>query len=166
MNYLNVLYKVPYVKKLENWTIKIDLQVTKNFIRFESKRAYCFGMLEKINQMNAGVKTDRLKIGYFIELIKLIYNLSKNEYGFFKRRKYKKYLMDTFLDNVSLLIDIYREILDHNSYVSIKKKLQEMRNYDIWAVHVSQTIGDDYYSKCIRRTEDGRKYLIPASSLN
>ena len=166
MNYLQVLYKTPYVKKLDKWTIKIDLQTVKNFIQFESKRAYIFKSIDKLNQLEPTKKTDRIKVAYFVQLIKLIYEMSKKEYGLLNRGAYKKFLMNTFLDNINLLIDVYKEILDHNSFVEVKKKLQEMQVYDIWAVSASMTIGDDYYMRCIRTTENGRKYLVPASSLN
>ena len=109
LEYIEVKQDKPLIVKLnERWIFKCSLQNINNFIKFNTSKNLILNQLNKLNEMNSNdLSVSSAKVISFKLIIRLLYEISKQEYkGFFKKRKYFKFLNKYFFDNLDILTDL------------------------------------------------------------
>ena len=165
LEYIEVLEKKPLNIKIGRYIIKFDLETIKNFLYFNTNTKQILKNIDDLNKLNVNtLKTNTLKIINFRALIHIIYNLTKQQFNFLSRIKYKFYIFRYLMGDTTILLEVVTKIFEYNT--SLKKKLENLRNFNIWQTNAFQINGEDSYLNYIRMTESGQKYLIPRYSLN
>lgn len=140
LEYIEVKHGKPLIIKLnDKWMMRTELQIADNFLKFNTSKNIILDNLDRLNNIKNDSKTMSLaKILCYKQLIRLLYEISKNNYkGFFKRRKYYKFLMKFFMADVEMLINAFQKILDYNT--ELKKKLQNLRSTELFRKGVLDT---------------------------
>ena len=130
--------KLLIIKLNDKYIFKTKLQIADNFIKFNTSKNLILENLNRLNELNDNnTSIDIAKIVCFKTLIRLLYEISKQEYkGFFKKRKYHKFLNKYLFENTEILIDIFSKVLAYNS--ELKKKLENLLNFDIFKNNASE----------------------------
>ncbi|KKK95415.1 hypothetical protein LCGC14_2673030 [marine sediment metagenome] len=139
LEYIEVEQGKPLIIKLnDKFIFKAELQIAENFIKFNTSKNIMFDNLDKLNKINDdSLEVNIAKVSCYNVLIKLLYEISKNNYdGFFKRRKYYKFLSKLFLKDIVLMINVFTKVLAYNS--DLKKKLEDLRNIKIFSSDASE----------------------------
>lgn len=164
LEYYEVMTGKPLVIKLDDYVMEFNFWTIKDFLYFNEVYKSILTAFNNMNEMKADKNLNILKIAYYRKLIQLIYEVSKKNIKFLERKKYKKYLKKIFYNDINKLIEIFRMILDYNS--SIKKKLLEIQNFNIWDSNTIPIIGGLHLSEYIQTNEKGEKFILPRYSLN
>lgn len=137
LEYIEVEQNKPLVIKLnDRFIFKTHLQRADLFINFNTNKNIILEELDKLNEMDGNDLTVQVaKIACFQKLIHLLYGISFEFYGYFKRKKYYKFLNKYLIENTDILMDVLKKVLLFNS--DLKKKLQEVQNIDIFKGSVS-----------------------------
>lgn len=162
LEYIEVEEDKPLIVDLKNGFIfKTRLQIADNFIKFNTSKNLILQNLERLNELkDDSLMIDVSKIECFKTLIRLLYEISKQEYkGFFKKWKYYKYLNKYLLENIDILLDIFDKVLTYNS--ELKKKLENLLNFDIFKNNTSDLTASGASLQDLIRTDPitGERYF-------
>ncbi len=133
LQYIEVEQGKPLIIKLnEKFIFRTELQIAKNFIKFNTSKNILIDQLDKLNKIDdSSFIVSSAKVICFKTLIRLLFEISKQQYpGFFKRRKYFKFLNKLFLTDIEFMINVLQKVLDYNS--DLKKKLENLQNTEIF----------------------------------
>jgi hypothetical protein len=136
------------------------LQKASNFITFNDNKNMILNQLNKLNELQTNdLMVQRAKIECYKSLIILLYEISAPD-GYFKCRKWYKYLYKKFINDVPLMIGVFKKVLEYNS--GLKKKALNLLSFEIFKGNVSEmTTGGQLLSDLIRvNPETGEKYFI------
>jgi len=140
LEYIEVKQDKPLIIKLtDKYFFKCCLQSPDDFINFNASKNIVLNQLEKLNDLKSNdIQVSRAKVLSFRLIIRLLFEISKKEYkGFFAKRKYYKFLNKYLFDNIEILIKIFDTVLRYN--VTLKKKLQNLLNFQIFGEDASET---------------------------
>jgi len=161
LEYLEVKQDKPFIKPLTNgWIFICKLQTIGDFISFNESKNMILSEIERLNNVEKiDLLTRTAKIINYKLLIELLYQLSKKQYGFFKRIRYRKYLHKYLFNNFNIFLDIFKELLRFNT--GLKKKQESIQKHAIFPKNVSLTFGGQHLEDLIRiNPETGEKYFI------
>ncbi len=163
MEYIEIKMNKPLIIKLnEKYVFLCKLSTAEELIKFNDSKNLILDNLERLNN----IKTDSMTLKYskvlhFKLLIRLLYEISKNNYkGRFAKWKYRRFFDKYLLNNIPILIEIFKNVLNYET--QLKKKQEFIRNLDIFNnVYSDMTIGGISLKELIKvDPETGEKYFV------
>lgn len=160
MEYIEVLSGKPICIDIGGgWLFTSRLMSAFVLIAFEREFKRYLSEIKKLSDAPITLTNDLLKVHYFKQLAMLLYNMSAKNVAWVKRRAYKKYVMKKMIDDVPMMYEIFDAILRYNA--EVKKKAQNLLEWDPWGFQDMQTIGGRPLSDFIQTAQNGEKCFMP-----
>jgi len=140
LEYIEVETGKPLLIKLnDKYIFKTNLQKAMNLIKFNTSKNIILSTITLLNDSDDfKAEMGQLQMNNYQLLIRLLFEISKeNHKGYFAKKKYYKFLNKFLLDDIELLLNIFKKVLIYNS--DLKKKALKVQNMDIFKGTVLDT---------------------------
>lgn len=158
LEYIDVLDKKPLCISLPRYVYQTNLMTISRFVRFNREYKTILMYIDKLNDMQ-GVGRDIVLIANWKKLINIIVKQSGGNYNPLRRFFYYRYAKKYFYKNLDKFLDVTKLVLRYNT--EVKKKAQELQNFDIWQGGTSATIGGTPLTDYVTRGENGKIIMRP-----
>ena len=160
MTYLEIEQDKPLLIKLDDSNVfETRLMIAGDFIKFNTSKNIILDRLEKLNESKSdSFVISASKVECFRLIVDLLYEISKPK-GYFKKRRYYRYLHKKLMNDISFLMDIFDKVLRYNT--ELKKKAENLLSFDIFSENGSEeTAGGQLLADLIKTDpKTGEKYF-------
>lgn len=136
LTYIEVEQNEPLNIKLDDkhmYTCK--LQIAQNFIIFNSNKNIIMERLDRLNELKStDNKVIIAKVLCYKMLNQLLFQISKPK-GIINTIKWYRYLHKLFINDIDLMISVFKKVLEYNS--DLKKKALNLQSFEIFQNNAS-----------------------------